>query len=131
MLIAVTAVNAACSGGGDSNQSTEGTSGVPIAPTPAPPPASSPAPPTYSATVTWTPPSLSTDGSALTDAASYRVDYGTSATNLSLSLEVLGGTSTSAIINGLSAGTYYFAVTAVNSAGVASIRSNAASRTLP
>ena len=74
---------------------------------------------------------MNTDGSPLTDAASYRVDYGTSATNLSLSVVVPGGTSTSTTINGLSAGTYYFAVTAVNSGRVASVRSSAVSRTVP
>lgn len=116
MVVAIASVSTWCGGGGDPNQSI---------------PAPAPSPPTYSATVIWTPPSLNTDGSALTTAASYRVDYGTSAADLSLSVVVPGGTSTGIAIDGLSAGTYYFAVTAVNSAGVASIRSNAVSRTLP
>jgi hypothetical protein len=81
--------------------------------------------------VTWNPPSLNTDGSALTNPASYRVDYGTSAGSLTQSVTVVGGTTTSKTIDGLIAGTYYFAVTAINSAGVASTRSNPAMRNLP
>jgi hypothetical protein len=86
---------------------------------------------TYAAMVTWTPPSLNTDGSALADATGYRVDYGDSPTNLTLSLSVAGASSTSATLTGLSAGTYYFAVTTLNTAGLASSRSQVVSRALP
>jgi predicted phage tail protein len=81
--------------------------------------------------VTWNPPSLNTDGSALTNSASFLVTYGTSASNLNQSVSVPGGTTTSKTIDGLSAGTYYFAVTAVNAAGVASTPTNPVARTLP
>jgi len=96
------------------------------APAPAPAPAAS-----YSATVTWVPPSLNTDGTALTDVIGYRVSYGASAGNLDFFVSVPGGTSTSAVIDGLNAGTYYFAVTALNSTGVASAESSVVSRTFP
>jgi hypothetical protein len=67
----------------------------------------------------------------MNDASSYRIDYGASAASLDQSVTVQGGSATSATISGLIAGTYYFAVTAVNSTGVASVRSNPVSRTVP
>lgn len=85
----------------------------------------------YSVTLTWIPPTLNTDGSAVTDVVGYRIDYGTSAANLSSSVSVSGGTSTSTVITGLNAATYYFAVAALNSTGGASVASNPVSRTLP
>ena len=82
-------------------------------------------------TVTWTAPSLNTDGSALTNASGYRVDFGTSTASLGQSVAVQGATTTSTSIGGLSAGTYYFAVTTLNASGVASTRSSTVSRTVP
>lgn len=81
--------------------------------------------------MTWTTPSVNTDGSSLTDTASYRVEYGTSVSNLNMLVTVPGGSSTSTTINGLVAGTYFFTVTAVNASGVASVRSNPVSRAVP
>jgi fibronectin type 3 domain-containing protein len=81
--------------------------------------------------VTWTPPSLNTDGSALTDVVGYRIYYGTDAANLDSSLSVSGGTTTSAVISGLNAATYYFALAALNSTGAESAASNPVSRTFP
>lgn len=86
---------------------------------------------THTATLAWTRPSLNTDGSPLQDTAGYRVDYGDSPSNLTLSLSVSGASSTGAMVDGLSAGTYYFAVTTLNTAGVASGRSGLVSKTLP
>jgi len=59
------------------------------------------------------------------------VYYGTSASNLPNSVLVTGGGVTSAVISGLPQGTYYFAVSTLNSSGVESDRSSAASRTVP
>jgi fibronectin type 3 domain-containing protein len=86
---------------------------------------------TYAATVSWTPPSLNTNGSASTDIVSYRVYYGTDASNLASFVLVSGATTTTTIISGLSVGTYYFAVSAVNSAGTSSVVSNVVSRAFP
>jgi len=61
----------------------------------------------------------------------YRIYYGTSATNLGSSVSISGGTSTSAVVSGLTATTYYFAVVTLNSAGGASVASSVVSRTFP
>jgi hypothetical protein len=73
---------------------------------------------------------LNLDGSALTDIAGYRILYGTSPTALSQSVSVSDASTTSQVIGGLAPGTYYFAVVAVNSSGIASDPSNAASQTV-
>jgi hypothetical protein len=76
-------------------------------------------------------PLLNTDGSSLTNIYGYRIYYGTSPTNLSQSITVTGAGITSRVISGLAPGTYYFAVATLNSTGVASDLSNAASKTVP
>ena len=85
--------------------------------------------PTLSATLRWNPPTQNTDGSALTDLASYQVSYGTSPRSYATTLAVAASAS-SVVIDGLEAGTYYFAVKAVNAAGVASEFSNEATKVL-
>jgi len=99
-------------------------------PVPAPAPVPPPPPATYSATVSWTPPALNTDGSSAVGLTGYRIYYGTSPGNLSQSVSVSGGTTSSFAVSGLAAGTYYFAVATLSSAGESS-PSNAASRTVP
>ena len=106
----------------------------PPAPTPPPPPTPAPPqppPPTYSATVSWSVPLLNTDGTSLTGVTGYRIYYGRSPANLSDSILVPGAGATSYVISGLTPGTHYFAVATLNSAGVASDLSNAASKTVP
>ncbi len=83
------------------------------------------------ATVTWTPPTTNTDGSALTDLAGYRVAYGNSSTNLGQSQSLDNPGLSSYTVNNLAAGTWYFAVYAVNSSGIESGISNVASKTIP
>ena len=103
-------------------------------PSPAPPPAPAPAPPpaaAYSATVSWSMPMLNTDGTSLSDVSGYRIHYGTSPASLTLSVLVSGAGVTSRVISGLTPGTYYFAVSTVNSVGTASDLSNPASKTVP
>jgi len=85
---------------------------------------------TGSATVSWTPPTTNTDGSALTDLASYRVTYGLAADALSQSATISNAGLSSYTVEGLSQGTWYFAVVAVNTAGVESDISNVASKTI-
>jgi len=80
------------------------------------------------ARVTWTAPTLNTDGSPLTDLAGFRVMYGRSATALDTSDYVTGATVTSRNLTGLASGTWYFAVRAVNSRGLESDTSNIASK---
>jgi hypothetical protein len=74
---------------------------------------------------------VNTDGTALTDISGYRVLYGTSSTNLSSSLTVTDAGVTSSVITGFAPGTYYFAVTTLNSTGVESVVSNPVFKTVP
>jgi len=86
--------------------------------------------PPGSASVTWSVPTHNTDGSVLTDLSSYRIFYGTSPSTMIQSVDVSGASTASRTITGLSPGTYYFAVAAINNGGVASDPSNAVSMTV-
>jgi hypothetical protein len=81
--------------------------------------------------VEWDVPTTNLDGSSLTDLASYRVVYGQSSGALTQVLNVTDRLATSAQVSGLSAGTWFFAVRAVNQAGQESPLSNIASRMVP
>ena len=85
---------------------------------------------TGSATVSWTPPTLNTNGSALTNLAGYTINYGTSSSNLSSEVKVSTTGVTSYVIDNLPAGTYYFGVTAYSSSGQTSAVSNVVSKTI-
>jgi hypothetical protein len=80
------------------------------------------------ATLSWTPPTQNTDGSALTNLAGYRIHYGTSASMLTHSIQIANPGLTSYVIENLSPGTYYFAVRAYTSSGAESDNSNIASK---
>ena len=85
---------------------------------------------TGTATVSWTPPTQNTDGSALTNLAGYRLAYGRSATSLDRSANVNSVGVTTYTLNNLATGEWFFAVYAVNSGGVESDVSNVASKTI-
>ncbi len=85
---------------------------------------------TGSATLSWTPPTQNTDGSALGNLAGYRVYYGPSATALTTSIQLANAGLTSYVVSNLTSGTYYFAITAYNSAGAESAMSNVGSKTI-
>ena len=99
----------------------------------APPPASpappAPPPPTTSqpgaATLEWTVPTTQTNGSTLADLAGYRIHYGKSASTLDHIVEIRNPSVSRYVIEGLTPGTYYFAVTAFNARNHESERSNA------
>ena len=82
------------------------------------------------ANLTWSAPTKNSNGSTLTDLASYKVVYGTSSTALSQSKSVTDPKATGVSIGSLAAGTWYFAVRAVNSKQVESANSNVSSRTI-
>ena len=103
LLLAFTMALAACGGGAGSDAE-----------------AGPDAPASGSTTITWTKPSTNTDGTPLTDISGYRVVYGTSATALTQSVNVAGASATSAVLTGLSPGTYFVSVLTVNSTEVAS-----------
>jgi hypothetical protein len=83
-----------------------------------------------SATLSWTPPTTNTNGTALTNLAGYRVYWGTSAGSYSNSVTLNNAGLTSYVVSSLAPGTYYFAVTALNSSGVESAKSNSGSKTI-
>ena len=80
--------------------------------------------------LTWTAPTTNADGTALTDLAGYRVYYGQTSGNLTQNVAV--GNQTTYPLSGLNGGQlYYFAVTAYDTSGNQSARSNEASATTP
>jgi hypothetical protein len=83
---------------------------------------------TGSATLTWTPPTQNTDGSALTNLSGYRVYWGTSQNNLTNSVTVNNPGLATYVVDQLTPATWHFAVTALNSAGTESTQSNVASK---
>lgn len=85
---------------------------------------------TGSATLSWTPPTTNADGSTLTNLAGYRIYWGTSQGDYSSSVTVNNPGLSSYVVDNLLPGTYYFAVSARNSAGVEGGMSNTASKTI-
>jgi hypothetical protein len=83
-----------------------------------------------SATVSWTPPTQNSDGSALTNLSGFQISYGRSASDLAQTVSLTNPSLSTYVIENLSSGTWYFAVAAVNSQGVASTPSNVASKTI-
>jgi putative Ig domain-containing protein len=86
--------------------------------------------PTGSVRLSWVAPTQNTDGTPITDLAGYRIYFGTSAEELTDSIDVVGAQSTTYVVENLPAGTYYFAVTAYSTAGIDSGESNLASDTI-
>lgn len=83
--------------------------------------------PTAAVTVTWTPPTENTNGSTLTNLAGYRIYYGTSQSNLDHVVVLTNPGLASYVLSSLSAGTWYLALTSVNTAGVEGPRSTVVS----
>jgi len=88
-----------------------------------------PPPVTGSATLSWQAPSERTDGSALTNLSGYRIYYGNSPGNYSQSISLGAGLSTY-VIDNLAGGTWYFTMTALDSTGLESARTNPVSKTI-
>lgn len=88
------------------------------------------APTLGSVTLRWVAPTQNEDGSALTNLAGYRINYGTSRTALSNSINVANPGATSRTISGLTPATWYFSMTAYTNAGVESGPSVTASKTI-
>jgi hypothetical protein len=80
--------------------------------------------PPAAVTIAWTPPTENTNGSTLTNLAGYHIYYGTSQSNLSKVVDITNPGVASYVLSDLTSGTWYFALTSVNSAGVESARSS-------
>ncbi len=74
--------------------------------------------------LTWSRPLVNTDGTAATNITGYKVFYGPAAGAYDRVLEIAGADSTSVVIEGLTPGTWHFAVKAVNSFGAESDHTN-------
>lgn len=85
---------------------------------------------TGTATLSWSAPDQNTDGSALTNLSGYRIYYGTDAQSLTQSVNVDSAGITTYVVTNLGTGTWYFAISAYNAAGVESNASNIASKTI-
>ncbi len=82
------------------------------------------------ASISWVAPTRNSDGSTLTNLASFKVLYGNSAGNLNLSRTINDPTATSTSIGSLGQGTWYFAVRAVSSTGAESNNSSTVSKNI-
>lgn len=85
---------------------------------------------TGTAMLSWVAPTQNLDGTLLTNLAGFRVYQGTTLSNLSPVSTIATPTLTSFSVTGLTAGTWYFAVAAYDSAGFESPLSNIGSKTL-
>jgi len=85
---------------------------------------------TGSATLSWTPPSENTDGSALTDLAGYKVYYGRSPDSLTEVANITSAGVTRYVVENLTPATWYFAMTSYNASGVESSKSQPVSKTV-
>jgi hypothetical protein len=105
-------------------------SASPAAPAPTPPttPAAVPAKAPTSAMLSWQAPAENEDGTPIEGLAGYYIHFGQSAAELDQLVEVSDAASTTYVINGLSSGTYYFAVSAYNVFGIEGPLSNIASK---
>src|SRR5688572_16972758 len=83
-----------------------------------------------SATLSWTPPTQNSDGTTLTNLAGFQVRYGRTAGNLDQTVSLDNPSINRYVVENLSSGTWYFAVVALNSAGVASSLSNTSNKTI-
>jgi hypothetical protein len=82
-----------------------------------------------SAQLSWEPPTQNVDGTALTNLAGFKIYYGTAPRTYSQVQTINSPTQTSATVT-LSPGTWYFAMTALNSLGEESAKTNEVSKTV-
>jgi hypothetical protein len=92
------------------------------------PPQSSPQ--SGEATLSWTPPTTNTNGTALADLAGYMINYGTNANALNQTVTIANATTTTFTLQDLAAGTWYFAIMAYTTDGSQSSLSNVVSTTI-
>jgi len=85
---------------------------------------------TISTTLSWTPPTQNEDGSALMDLAGYKIYWGTTPGQYTHSVKIENSGMSSYVVENLTPGTYEFAATSFNDAGVESAYSNPATKVL-
>jgi len=85
---------------------------------------------TGSATLSWLPPTTRVDGSPLIGLAGYYIRYGTSVGNYPNTVVISNGGVTSAVVGNLPPASYYFVISAYDSAGRESAKSLPVSKTI-
>ena len=80
------------------------------------------------ATLTWSAPTERTDGSPLTNLAGFKIYFGSSAADLRYVIDVTDPGARSFVVEDLTQGTWYFAASAVDAAGLESARTNPVSK---
>ena len=83
-----------------------------------------------SVTLSWMPPTLNDDGSALTDLAGYEIHYGVSPGNYTEEIRIDNPSLTTYVVENLSPNTYYFAATSFTADGTESSFSGVYSETV-
>jgi hypothetical protein len=73
-----------------------------------------------SATLSWQAPTQNANGSALTNLAGYKIEYGNSPSALTKTIQVANPGLTQYVVSNLSQGTWYFGILAYTSAGAQS-----------
>jgi hypothetical protein len=81
-------------------------------------------------TLSWIAPTDNTNGTPLTDLAGYHIHYGTTPDNLTKSIDLTGTGTTEYEVSGLTAGTYYFSISAYTAMGTESAESTVANKTI-
>jgi hypothetical protein len=81
-------------------------------------------------TLSWMPPTENTNGSTLTDLSGYTIHYGTQSQNYTNEIQVDNPGLTTYVVDNLSPGTYYFAISATTSDGFESATSPEVSATV-
>ncbi len=106
LLIAVFLVG--CGGGSGSGSSSGGANG------------------SGTASLSWTPPTMNTDSSLLVDLAGYKIYYGQTSGTPSDVIVVYHTGISDYLVENLSTGTWYFTVSAIDTSGNESVKSNEA-----
>jgi hypothetical protein len=83
-----------------------------------------------SATLSWNPPTEHTDGTPITNLAGYNIYVGSSADNMDTRIEIKNPGLTAYTVSDLGAGTHYFGITALSSAGIESDLAMVGSKTI-
>ena len=81
-------------------------------------------------TFNWVPPTENSNGSPLTNLAGYKIHYGTASQDYSQVVALSNPSLNRYVLESLPHGTYYFAITAYNSAGIESTFSGEITATL-
>ncbi len=82
------------------------------------------------AMLSWMPPTQRVDGSPLGNLAGFHIYYGDAPFTYTERISLTNAGLTSYLVENLPAGTWYFSITAVDAAGVESLLSNSASKTI-